>query len=90
MKTIDVTPMTDALEGIAKNNKKHVDLLEKIGLEMSEAMGKAMDKSLFFPIFDYEKKHLSKWDKFKLWKEEMSHRINTAIEVLKGQHYCEE
>lgn len=75
---------------ITFKNGSRVDILEQAGLKASSAMGRTVDKELYFPMFDYEKKHLSKWERFTLWREEMQQRIQIAIEVLKGQHYCEE
>lgn len=68
--------------------------LEKVSKDFNDAMDRETFSPqvrmahLYFPMFDYEKKHLSWWDKFVLWRNEMGERIEMAISVLKGEHEC--
>lgn len=66
-----------------------MDLLASLNIGVSHTMGRTVDVSLFFPETDYQKATKSWWQRFIDWKVEIQHRIDLAIEVLRGKHNCD-
>lgn len=61
--------------------------MQEASENLAKAMGVSVDQQFFLQT-DYQKKHRTLWERFIDWKHEIEGRIDTAIEVLQGKHYC--